>query len=68
MSFAWRAYLHRPPEELYDIVNDSQQLVNLADLEQHRDTLLQLRAELGNWRADTKDPWLAGQTSPFEQH
>ena len=62
------AYLHRPAEELYDVVNDPQQVVNLAGLGQHRDALQKLRSELASWRADTKDPWLAGQTSPFEHH
>jgi N-sulfoglucosamine sulfohydrolase len=62
------SYLRRPAEELYDVTEDPQQLVNIADLAQHRDTLLQMRAALGQWRADTKDPWLAGQTSPFERH
>ena len=63
-----QAYLQRPAEELYDIVNDPRQLVNLASLQQHRDVLLASRAALHEWRAETKDPWLAGQTSPFEHH
>jgi N-sulfoglucosamine sulfohydrolase len=62
------AYMHRPAEELYDVVNDPQQLVNLASAGPYRDTLLQSRAALQRWRAETKDPWLAGQTSPFEHH
>jgi N-sulfoglucosamine sulfohydrolase len=60
--------MHRPAEELYDVVNDPQQLVNLASAGPYRDTLLQSRAALQRWRAETKDPWLAGQTSPFEHH
>ena len=65
---SFQAYLHRPAEELYDVVGDPQQLVNLAGRGEHRDTLLELRATLEKWRAETKDPWLAGQTSPFEHH
>ena len=60
------AYLHRPAEELYDVGNDPDQLVNLAEHPDLRDTLRQLREDLRQWRAATKDPWLEGQTSPFE--
>jgi N-sulfoglucosamine sulfohydrolase len=60
------SYLNRPAEELYDIVNDPDQLINLAASADHRDTLKQMRETLREWRAATKDPWLEGQTSPFE--
>ena len=60
------AYLRRPAEELYDVVADPDQITNLAGNAAHRDTLSQLRAALTQWRAATKDPWLQGQTSPFE--
>jgi N-sulfoglucosamine sulfohydrolase len=59
-------YLHRPPEELYDVVDDPEQVVNLAGNATHRDTLHEMRSELRQWRAATQDPWLEGQTSPFE--
>ncbi|MEA3180880.1 MAG: N-sulfoglucosamine sulfohydrolase [Gammaproteobacteria bacterium] len=60
------AYLHRPAEELYDIVNDPDQLINVAGSADYRDTLRQMREGVREWRTATKDPWLAGQTSPFE--
>jgi N-sulfoglucosamine sulfohydrolase len=60
------AFLRRPAEELYDVVTDPDQIINLAASAAHRDTLTQLRAALTEWRAATKDPWLQGQTSPFE--
>ena len=60
------SYLRRPAEELYDVVPDPQQVVNLAISSAHRPMLLELRSRVGAWRAATHDPWLAGQTSPFE--
>jgi arylsulfatase A-like enzyme len=60
------AYLHRPAEELYDIGNDPDQLINVAGSADYRDTLRQMREGVREWRTATKDPWLAGQTSPFE--
>jgi N-sulfoglucosamine sulfohydrolase len=62
------AYLHRPAEELYDVWNDPGQLINLVGRAEHRDTLRQMREAVRKWRALTRDPWLAGQTSPFEHH
>jgi len=62
------AFLHRPAEELYDVANDPAQLVNLVDRAEHRNALQQMREAVRMWRAETKDPWLAGQTSPFEHH
>lgn len=59
------SYLHRPAEELYDLGNDPRQLANVAANPDFRDTLQQMRASLRDWRAATRDPWLAGQTTPF---
>jgi N-sulfoglucosamine sulfohydrolase len=60
------SYLRRPAEELYDLNNDPDQLINLASRAAHRDALGKLRFFLLHWRVATKDPWLQGQTSPFE--
>jgi N-sulfoglucosamine sulfohydrolase len=60
------AWLRRPAEELYDVVADPGQLVNVAQQADYHDILQGMRASVRQWRADTKDPWLAGQTSPFE--
>jgi N-sulfoglucosamine sulfohydrolase len=60
------SYLRRPAEELYDVINDPGQVVNLASSANHRHTLSEMRASVRQWRVATKDPWLEGQTSPFE--
>jgi N-sulfoglucosamine sulfohydrolase len=62
------AYRRRPAEELYDMTQDPGQLVNLSGRSDHQGALQQMRDALRKWRAETKDPWLAGQTSPFEHH
>jgi N-sulfoglucosamine sulfohydrolase len=59
-------YLRRPAEELYDVVNDPDQVINLAGRADHHHTLSEMRASMRQWRVATKDPWLEGQTSPFE--
>jgi len=60
------AYPRRPAEELYDVVLDPDQLTNLAGSAHYYDTLKETRARLREWRVATRDPWLQGQTSPFE--
>jgi N-sulfoglucosamine sulfohydrolase len=62
------AYLHRPPEELYDVASDPCEVVNLAGDAAHKAVLEDLRNQLTQWRAATRDPWLPGQTSPFAAH
>lgn len=52
------AYLHRPAEELYDVVADPDEVKNLAADPAHRATLEALRADVLAWRKSTKDPWL----------
>lgn len=50
-------YHVRPEEELYDIQDDPFELINLADLPEHRDTLQRLRRRLKEWmdaQGDTK--------------
>jgi N-sulfoglucosamine sulfohydrolase len=51
-------YLHRAPEELYDITSDPDELNNLARAPQHQAALAQLRADVTSMRTSTKDPWL----------
>jgi N-sulfoglucosamine sulfohydrolase len=60
-----QAFLHRPPEELYDLRQDPAEVHNLAADPAHRAVLERMRAELTKFRADTKDPWLAGQAAAF---
>jgi N-sulfoglucosamine sulfohydrolase len=51
-------YLHRAPEELYDVVKDPDEVNNLASSSEHRGVLEKLRAQITAQRARTKDPWL----------
>ena len=60
-----QAFLHRPPEELYDVRKDPAEVRNLASDPAHRAVLERMRAELNKFRTDTHDPWLPGQASVF---
>ena len=53
-----RAYIQRPAEELYDIINDPTETENLALDPAHRATLERLRVEVEVWQKMTRDPWL----------
>lgn len=63
-------YIFRPPEELYDLEADPQEVVNLAKDPQYKDLLLSHRAKLEEWQDRTKDPWLYrdGVSKLFVQH
>ncbi|MFT4026199.1 MAG: sulfatase [Novosphingobium sp.] len=58
------AYLQRPAEEFYDLRSDPDELINLAQEASRQEEMATLRNMLQAFRAATKDPWLAGQTSP----
>lgn len=45
----------KPEEELYDLENDPYELINLADNEVHKDTLVYLRNVLREWIIETND-------------
>jgi N-sulfoglucosamine sulfohydrolase len=60
-----QAFLHRPPEELYDLRKDPVEVHNLASDPAHRDILERMRAEMMKFRTDTHDPWLPGQSAVF---
>ncbi|PCJ92311.1 MAG: sulfatase [Flavobacteriaceae bacterium] len=45
----------KPEEELYDLENDPYELINLADNEIHKDTLVHLRNVLREWIIETND-------------
>jgi hypothetical protein len=53
-----RAYIRRPPEELYDLDTDPGEVRNLAADPDHGDLLRGFRAALETWQRDTRDPWL----------
>jgi len=49
-------YMHRPPEELYDLANDPYERNNLAGDPKHAELLQSLRAQLTDWRTTQGDP------------
>lgn len=51
-------YLHRAPEELYDLSADPHEVRNLAASPAHRTVLESLRARTHAFRRETRDPWL----------
>ncbi len=51
-------YIFRPPEELYDLEQDPQELHNLAGDSAHKELLLEMREKLSQWQKETKDLWL----------
>ncbi|RKY05412.1 heparan N-sulfatase [Candidatus Poribacteria bacterium] len=52
-----QAYIHRPQWELYDLENDPDEVVNLADDPKYADILEELRGKLRRWQEETNDPW-----------
>ena len=52
------SYIFRPPEELYDLESDPNEVHNLAGEKEHEGKLLQMRAELEKWQNATQDLWL----------
>ncbi len=52
------AYLHRPKFELYDLQNDPDEVVNLADDPKYQDKLAEMKAKLKAFQKQTKDPWI----------
>jgi N-sulfoglucosamine sulfohydrolase len=52
------AYVHRPKEELYDLLRDPNELENLAANPAHAAALTDLRDRMRQWQRDTTDPWL----------
>ena len=63
-------YFFRPPEELYDLEEDPNEVVNLANDEKYKAQLLEFRARLEKWQENTSDPWLYrdGISKRFIQH
>jgi hypothetical protein len=52
------AYLHRAPEELYDLSKDSHETRNVAKVPRYAATFKELRQRLHDWRKRSNDPWL----------
>ncbi|MEQ8788282.1 MAG: sulfatase [Pirellulaceae bacterium] len=52
------AYIHRPKFELYDLQNDPDEAVNLAEVEKYADLLAEMQAKLKQFQKRTSDPWI----------
>lgn len=52
------AYIHRPRVELYDVMADPQEIVNLAGRPEHAGPMAELQKRLQAWQKQTGDPWL----------
>ena len=57
----------RPPEELYDVGRDPDQVRNLAGQPQYRDVQRRLRSELDAWLRETGDPRMAGDDDRWDR-
>lgn len=55
-------YYYRVPFELYDIVNDPQERVNVYNETRYAPVVKELLKTLRAWQRDTNDPWIC---SPF---
>ncbi|MCV0378325.1 sulfatase [Nitratireductor sp.] len=55
---ALKDYVQRPPEELYDLAADPNEVNNLADDPAYAAILVDLRTRMENWQRETDDPWL----------
>lgn len=51
-------YFFRPPEELYDLENDPNEVQNLVNDADHATVLNELRKRLDTWQRRTEDAWL----------
>lgn len=58
------AYLQRPAREFYDLERDPVEVSNLAERRDRAAERDALAAKLAAFRAETRDPWATGQTSP----
>jgi N-sulfoglucosamine sulfohydrolase len=54
---AIESFLQRPEYELYDLVNDPDEIVNLVDDPAHKKIAVELRSKLREFQKNTTDPW-----------
>jgi len=66
--FFERGFMKRPPEELYDLSIDPEQLVNVAGHKEYMAVLKQLRRQLKQWMQDTDDPRLNNKGDLLEEY
>jgi N-sulfoglucosamine sulfohydrolase len=55
-----RAFEKRPPDELYDLKKDPDQLANVASDKKYRRDLERFKKQLKDWQAATGDPRISG--------
>lgn len=69
-SRSLKSYLQRPPEELYDLEADPQEVKNLAVDPEFKTQLEEMRAATEAWQRQTDDLWLFrdGVSLPLIQH
>lgn len=58
----------RPAEELYDLKKDPGELDNVAGHPEYAEAQKRLRAQLGQWMADTADPRAKGGGAEFDTY
>lgn len=65
-----KAYIQRPPEELYDLEADPDEVKNLAADPAYKKQLEEMRKETEEWQRETEDLWLFrdGVSVPLVQH
>jgi N-sulfoglucosamine sulfohydrolase len=51
-------FLHRPEFELYDLMEDPNELVNLAGESSYQELLAQMKQKLRSFQERTNDPWI----------
>lgn len=69
-SRSLKAYIQRPPEELYDLEADSQEVNNLAEDPKYAAQLKEMRTELEAWQVRMDDLWFFrdGVSMPLIKH
>jgi arylsulfatase A-like enzyme len=58
----------RPPEELYDLRKDPEQLLNVAERPEYAKDKAQLKESLQAWRQATSDPQLGNDLGVFDRY
>ncbi|WP_245877848.1 sulfatase family protein [Spirosoma fluviale] len=53
-----KAYLHRPPFELYDLQTDPDEVKNLATNPRYRDVVTRMQTKIRQFQQQTHDPWM----------
>ncbi len=51
-------FIHRPEFELYDIINDTDEIINLSDNPQYFNILKEMKLQLKDFQVRTSDPWI----------